>query len=359
MKKTFLIIAFLAVFITGCTSHKHSGIERPAVAGVGVNEASIFPAEEFYEIPATVKTVDASSVSSMLTGRVTSLKVKEGDTVFKGQLLLTIDSRDTAQKAIGAEAGMNEALKAAEAADQNRILVNKTYERYKNLYDEKVMTKQEFDTILTKKNVADIEYERAMHGVKRAKAGLGEVNVYRSYSQLVAPISGVVVQKNIDEGSTALAGQPLLVIENQSGLEIEANINESLKNKVKTGQKVILEADDKTVESTIFKIVPKIDPTTRTFKAKIALKGLTSGQYVKVKIPVGEKNAILIPKASVVEKGQLSGVYAVDNNNVISYRLIKAGKIYGDKFEVLSGLTSGEKIITSGMDKAVDGGVVK
>jgi RND family efflux transporter MFP subunit len=221
------------------------------------------------------------------------------------------------------------------------------------------MTKQEFDTILTKKNVADIEYERAMHGVKRAKAGLGEVNVYRSYSQLVAPISGVVVQKNIDEGSTALAGQPLLVIENQSGLEIEANINESLKNKVKTGQKVILEADDKTVESTIFKIVPKIDPTTRTFKAKIALKGLTSGQYVKVKIPVGEKNAILIPKASVVEKGQLSGVYAVDNNNVISYRLIKAGKIYGDKFEVLSGLTSGEKIITSGMDKAVDGGVVK
>jgi multidrug efflux pump subunit AcrA (membrane-fusion protein) len=55
----------------------------------------------------------------------------------------------------------------------------------------------------------------------------------------------------------------------------------------------------------------------------------------------------------------LTGVYAVDEKGVVTYRLVRVGKNYGDKVEILSGLNAGEKIITAGVEKAIDGGVIK
>lgn len=359
MKKLLLTITLLALITTGCTNKNDKEEQRPLISGLKTQTVSLTKTDDFYETSSTVNSKTNSVVSSMITGRVTSLKVKEGDRVRAGQLLLTIDSRENAQKALGAQAGVNEALKGVEAANQNRNLVNKTYERYKNLYNEKVMTKQEFDTISTQKNVADIEYQRALAGVSRAKAGLGEVGVYQSYARVTAPISGIVTQKNIDLGSTAIQGQPMLTIEAPSNLELTANINESLLNKVKVGMIVYLESNGQNIKSKITSVIPSIDPMTRTFKVKIASSGLTSGQYVKVKIPVAKKEALVIPQNSIVQKGQLTGVYTVDDKNIISYRLIRTGKTNGNNIEILSGLNNGDKIITSGIDKAVDGGEVK
>jgi RND family efflux transporter MFP subunit len=359
MKKIFILLTVFTFLISGCSSDKEKIQEKPVILGVEtkiINKSSV---DDFYETSATVKSKISSVVSSMIMGRVTSLRVKEGDKVKAGQLLLTIDSRDTAQKALGAQAGVNEAMKAAEAADQNRKLVNKTYSRYGNLYKENVMTKQEFDQISTQKRVADIEYQRALQGVERARAGLGEVGVYQSYARITAPISGVVVQKNIDLGSTAAPGQPLLTIESPSNLELVANINESMLDKVKVGTPVYLESEGKNIKSKITSVVPSIDPMTRTFKAKIALSGLTSGGYVKVKIPVAKKQTLVVPQNSVVQKGELTGVYTVDDKNIISYRLIRTGKTFGNDIEILSGLNNGDKVIVSGVDKAVDGGEVK
>ncbi|MEI8129325.1 MAG: efflux RND transporter periplasmic adaptor subunit, partial [bacterium] len=115
----------------------------------------------------------------------------------------------------------------------------------------------------------------------------------------------------------------------------------------------------KTLKTKITTVVPSVDPMTRTFKIKLDTKGLNSGLYAKVQIPVGKKDAIAVPQAAIVQKGQLTGVYTVDENNIISYRLIKTGKNLGDKVEVISGLTDGDKIIVSGVEKAVDGGEVK
>ncbi|OGH97053.1 MAG: hypothetical protein A2104_04625 [Candidatus Melainabacteria bacterium GWF2_32_7] len=359
MKKIFISLAIFSLLISGCTSDKEKAIERPQISGVEtkiINKSSV---DDFYETSATVKSKINSVISSMIMGRVTSLLVKEGDRVRAGQLLLTIDSRDTAQKTLGAQAGVNEAIKASEAAEQNRKLVNKTYKRYENLYKENVMTKQEFDQISTQRKVADIEYQRALQGVNRARAALGEVGVYQSYARITAPISGIVLDKNIDLGSTATPGQPLLTIEAPSSLELVADINENMINKVKVGAPVYLESEGKSIKSRITSVVPSIDPMTRTFKAKIALSGLNSGQYIKVKIPVAKKQAIVVPQNSVVQKGQLTGVYTVDEKNIISYRLIRTGKTFGNDVEVLSGLSNGDKVVVSRVDRAVDGGIVK
>jgi len=66
----------------------------------------------------------------------------------------------------------------------------------------------------------------------------------------------------------------------------------------------------------------------------------------------------VLERATAQNSGSLV-VYTVDEKNIISYRLIRTGKTFGNNVEVLSGLSSGDKVITSGTDKAVDGGEVK
>lgn len=359
MKKLTFSIFILSFLVSGCASKENQETKRQIISGISITPAAVTTVDEYYETSATVKTLDSSVVTGMIMGKVTSLKVKEGDKVSAGQLLLTIDNRDTAQKVIAAKAGINEAIKTAESAYQNKILTEKTFKRNKNLYKENVITKQEFDQIKAQKNIAESEYQRSLYGIERAKAGLGEVGVYQSYANVVAPVSGVVVERNIDKGSTAVPGHPLLTIEAQNNNEFEANISETYLDKIKAGMTVYLDLENKKIKSKIVSVIPKIDPDTRTFKIKIAISGLKSGQYAKIKIPVAKKQAILVPVEAVVQKGQLIGVYTVDENKIISYRLIRTGKTFGSKLEVLSGLDKGDKVITSGVDKAVDGGEVR
>ena len=360
MKKIILSLIILSALTAGCTSNKKKASEKPQISGVEMKIVNKSSVDDFYETSATVKSKISSVVSSMIMGRVTSLRVKEGDNVRAGQLLLTIDNREASQKAMGAQAGVSGALKGAEEANQNRQLTNKTYQRYEKLYKENVLTKQEFDQISTQKQLAELEYQKAMQGVNQAKAGLGEVGVYQSYSRVTAPVSGIVVQKNIDLGSMASPGQPLLTVETPSSLELVADIDESMIDKIKIGIPVYLESDGKKeVKSKITAIIPRIDPMTRTFTIKVAFSGLNSGSYAKIKIPVAKKEAITVPQNSVVQKGQLTGVYTVDEKNIISYRLIRTGKTFADDVEVLSGLSSEDKVIIKGVEKAVDGGIVK
>lgn len=354
MKKILLTMTLILLISTGCGRHAQDS-EHPIISDVQTEIVSKKPVESFYTTSATVKAKTNSVVASMLTGKVTSLAVQEGDEVKAGQLLLTIDARDLSQKASGASAGIKAAQMAANSAAQNAQMANRTYQRYKNLYDEKVITKQEFDQYTTQKNVAAMQYQQAQAGVQQARAGLGEVQVFQSYARVTAPVSGIVTQKNIDLGSTAVQGQPMLAIEAPGKMELVANIDESYLGKVKEGTEATLEIGGKNYKRKITKIVKYIDPTMRTFKAKVDITGLTGGQFAKINIPVAKKDAITVPKSAVVQKGELTGVYAVDADNVVSYRIIRTSKAYGDRVEVLSGLSDGDKIIISNLDKVTDG----
>jgi multidrug efflux pump subunit AcrA (membrane-fusion protein) len=87
--------------------------------------------------------------------------------------------------------------------------------------------------------------------------------------------------------------------------------------------------------------------------------GLRSGLYARVKIPSGKKEALLAPQGAIVEKGQLTGVYAVDGQGIVTYRLIRTGKAYDGNREILSGLKPNDRIIVQGVEKARDGGIIE
>jgi len=338
--------------LTGCKDKVKPGVrevKREQVTGVTLEVMNPAEVAEYYETSGTVRAKTTSVISSRMMGTVTALKVKEGDRVSAGQLLLTIDDSDVVQKVKAAE-------KAVEGAKQQQALSGITYERYKKLYDEKALAGQELDQIETQKKVADIEYERA-------RAMLAEARVFHGFTRITSPSSGIITEKKIEPGSMAVPGMPLLAVEDNSAYRIEVNVDEKMTGRVKAGMEVsvFIESLNRELSGKVTEVVPSIDPMSRSFLVKTSLRGedLKNGYYARVAIPVGKKEALLVPKKAVVEKGQLTGVYAVDGNSVITYRLVRAGKPYGDKVEILSGLNPGDTVVVDGVEKAVDGGVVK
>ncbi len=364
--KNLITVLILFLFIAACkdgAESDHAGIERPIVTGVKTREIKKAGVDEYYRASGTVKARTVSDVASRVMGTVTSIEVKEGDTVSEGELLLTIDDADMAQREAQAKEGYREVSKALEAAGQNKRLTDLTYGRYRNLYEEKAISEHEMDEIETRKKIADIEYEKAQAGLNRAKAGFEEARINLEFTKIKAPAAGIVTGKNVEVGDMAVPGAPLLRVEDNSSYRLEVNVDEKLHGDLRVGMPVYADIGSLNlrVEGRVAEIVPAIDPGTRTFLVKIDLDGesLKTGLYARVLIPVGKKETILVPAEAVVEKGQLVGVYTVGSDGVINYRLIRIGSEYNGGIEVLSGLKEGDIVIVEGSDRAIDGGIIE
>ncbi|MGO9144864.1 MAG: efflux RND transporter periplasmic adaptor subunit [Desulfomonilia bacterium] len=346
----FVCMMMFSGFWLGCK--ERAGKEeaaKPSVIGVTVSAVAPSQVDELYETSGTIHSDRVSVIASRVMGAVTSLHVQEGDFVKAGQLLITLDDRDAILR-------MKAASMALEAARQNMDLTETTWKRYRNLYDQKALSGQEMDQFETQRNVAKAEFERA-------KAIMEEAKTYLAFTRITSPDAGVVTKKQINMGSMASPGMPLLVIEVVGDAYVEAAIDEGLSSRIRKGMpaEVNIDALEKHFQGTVREVIPDINPASRTFIVKISLpdKDLKSGLYVRVKIPVGMRKAILVSESAIVHKGQLTGVYVVDAKGVITYRLIREGTLVDKSIEVLSGLFPNERIITDGIDKAIDGGVIK
>lgn len=344
------VVAALCICgVAGCgDDHKERGIERPVVTGVTVTVVGTTMTREVYEATGTVRSERTSIVASRVLAVVTSLRVREGDTVKSGQLLLTLDDRDAAER-------LNAATQALEAARQNLGLAEATWRRYHGLFEQKVIAGQEMDQIENRHNVAKAEYERA-------RAMAEEARTYLGFTRITSPGHGVVAEKRTDAGSMAVPGIPLLVIEGGGGAHVEAAVDEGLTSKIRTGMpvEVTIDALEERFQGKVREILPAVDPGSRTFLVKIGLEDnrLRSGLFARVGFPAGTREKILVPAGAIVRKGQLIGVYVVDGERLVTYRLIRTGPASAAGTEVLSGLMPGERIVTGGIERAVDGGII-
>jgi len=173
------LLAGIAAMMAGCGEkgkHGPASAERPPVTGVEVITAGAVSRESFAEVVGTVRAKTIAAVAPQVMGRVTSLPVAEGDRVKKGALLATIDDTQIrAQLAaaeamvVEAEAGLEEAKRFVAQAEASRTLAEKTYERYRMLSEEKVVTPQEFDEMEVKRTVAVKDTNGRLTGGPRAR----------------------------------------------------------------------------------------------------------------------------------------------------------------------------------------------
>jgi RND family efflux transporter MFP subunit len=158
--------------------------------------------------------------------------------------------------------------------------------------------------------------------------------------------------------------QPLFTVEDEGSYLLEIAVPESLLPRIRTGMPVRVSMDGVSGSSTlpIREIVPTADPVSRTFIAKISLsaKGLRSGMFGRAELPVGGTvETLLVAKSAVLERGALTSVWVVDRDRVARLRLVKVGRTVGDRVEILSGLTPGERVVTAGTGKVSEGARVE
>ncbi|MBL0739571.1 efflux RND transporter periplasmic adaptor subunit, partial [Chryseolinea lacunae] len=164
---------------------------------------------------------ETAMISTRMMGFITDIKVKPGDEVKKGQLLVTISNDDILAKRAQARAIVSETEAALRDAQ-------KDYERYTELFKQQSASQKELENITLNYNSVKAKAEAARQMQNEADAML-------AYSDLRAPFTGVVVQKNSDAGSMANPGMPILILEQYGSFQVNTSVTESDIDLVKVG----------------------------------------------------------------------------------------------------------------------------
>jgi multidrug efflux pump subunit AcrA (membrane-fusion protein) len=392
-----VIVAMLvvwAVFNTSCEKKPKAATEKsPIVQGLRIEKIALAPTEDFYEATGTVQAKSTTTISSKIMGSVLALRVRQGEGVRAGQMLIEIDSRDAAAQLQKAQAGFREAQQAVSEAEQaisaaeaakasaeaNRKFAAATFARFQALLERKAISPQEFDEAKAKYQVAEAETARAdkmiqtfaakknqaLAKIDQAKADITTAQIYAGYGRIVSPINGIVTTKQIEVGAMAAPGTPLLTIEDNSQYRLEAAVEESQLGRVHMQETVQVRIDalgDEELAGKVVEIVPTADAASRSYIVKIDLPAtslLRSGLYGKARFTTGQKQALTIPQKAIVQQGQLAGVYVVDESGIAHLRFIKTGKMHGDQIEVLSGISDGDRVVVEGLANLSDGSRVQ
>lgn len=385
------LAASAALFAAGCggTAEKTENKAADPVRNVSTTRVTRSSIEDFYEATGTVKARTTTQVSANMMGRIITFSAAEGDTVTRGQTLVEIDaaeSRTQLQKARAglaeAQAGISEIERSVEAAnaavrtaEANKQLADVTFGRIKELYDRRSATAQEFDEARSRSRVAASELDRAKAGVQvviskrkqlnarieQARADIAAAQVSQGYSRITSPVSGVVVQKFAEAGSTAAPGVPLLAIEDNSQYRLEAAVEESRSRSVRVGARVNVRIDAigaNDIYGTIAEVMPSADAASRSYTVKIDLPAdarLRTGLYGLARFPVAQKEAITVPLTAIVFRGQLKGAFVVAPDGTAQFRIVTTGTESEGMAEVLSGLSEGDEIVTADTATMTDG----
>jgi len=386
------LVALVLSTACGHETPEVSRAEAPVAQGIRVGAAVVEPVNEVIEAVGTVRSRTQTLIASKVQGYVREVRGREGDLVEQSALLVVVDDRDLRARSDRALAALAEArmaldeitrtLAEAEAglrsAEADTRYADATATRYRQLFDKELISAQEYEgtDARRKSAAAAVEQARArilavtarqhqaLQRIEQARADLHSAQIALGETRIAAPESGVVVERRVEPGNLAVPGQPLLVLDDPRHYRLETQVGESAVGRVRLGQTapVVLDAVAPTLEGRVAEMIPAADPASRSVTVKLDLParpGLRSGMFGRARFPAGERKALLVPATALVDRGQLTGVYVVDDQNVARFRLVTAAERGGARVEILSGLNAGEHVVIEGTERVADGGRVE
>jgi len=322
---------------------------------------------EYYEAVGTVRPRTETSIESQITGRILEIRVRPGERVTKGKLLVVLDSRELQSRLDQARQGLSSARARQEQAKQGvraaRAVLDQAesdYKRIKSFFESEAATAQDLEK-------AESAYLQAKAGLKQAEdvlkeAGAGAIQAEKvieqnqislGYTRILAPEEGEVVKRLAEPGDLAWPGKPLVVLQTRGALRLQALVREGLIKRISPGEvfNVAVDALDTVLEGTVEEIIPSADPQTRTFLVKVGLpghEGLFPGMFGRLIVPVEKREVVVIPKNALTRIGQLE-VVTVKENGKWQQIFVRTGRNIGnDALEILSGLKGGEMLALRG-----------
>lgn len=344
------------------------------------------------ELSGSIRPVEQATLSTRVMGRITALSLESGDRFRKGDVLASIDVMDinaqTGQAQLGvaqaqaevfrSQASLNQLESQKLEAQSALRLAQVTQSRMSRLQAEGAVSQSVLDDANTALEQARARVAQSEAGIRQSQAEIDQTqaavsraelsvissDISASYGTIIAPFDGVVVQKMAYEGEMAAPGTPLLKVENPNKLELEIAVPEENLRLVRVGQsvKVQFDAVNQTINGTIQQIVPAANAQSRSFLVKIPLNNsskLISGMFGRIALPLGaNRETLLVPTKALIQRGQLQGVYVVEGTEekaIAVLRWVKTGKPQNEQIEIVSGLKTGDRIITSNIIQLSDG----
>lgn len=362
-------LALLMAFQAGAfaTDKINPGIKKAfeitAQETITIEKVSI---PEYHHSIGTVRSRDEIDVIPRIIARILEVKVRSGDNVKRGDIIAVLDAKDL-QAAVSQGQEQYRAVSAAIYAADEQIksaeavleLAKKEHVRAKTLFEQNAIAKRTFDEAGTALKQAEAAKQQAIQQKRAAQAqaaaagqSIKQAEVGYEYATVLSPIDGIVAERLADPGDLGNPSSVILRIFDPKTMLLEVPIRESLVKDVVVGTEVIynVSALDKEYEGKVIEVVPYVDPSTRTFLAKISIDNpyeLMPGMYGTVKIPLkSTKNVILIPETALIKTGQLESVTEVKDKTQYR-RQVKTVKSSDGMLEVVSGLTHGQTIIKS------------
>ena len=301
------------------------------------------------------------TVRSRVDGQIVKINFVEGQNVTAGQALVEIDPRPYQVQLEQAEGQL--------AKDQAQLKdVQVDYERFKLLFQEGVIPKQQLDT--QQAQVGTFE-----GAIKADNATIDNAKLQIMYSHITAPISGRVGLRLVDMGNMVHATDTsgLLVITQLQPIATLFSLPQDqlpqVMARMKKGAPISVEAYDrdnttKLGTGKLLTIDNQIDTTTGTYKLKAVFDNtkneLFPNQFVNVHLLVDtKKNVVLVPTTAILRGPQGTYVFAVGSDNNVKIHIVTLAEANGNITGISSGLNPGDVVVTDGQDKLQDGSKVE
>lgn len=318
-------------------------VDRSAIAiPVTVMSSVMAPLSANFTVPGTLEPYDQAKVMLNAQGKLASLSVDLGSQVTKGQV---IGSLDMAQKQLDLQ-----------AAELSLARLKKDHDRFKELLEGKATSQMSFD---------DVEYQ-----YKNAKVKVDQIRQQIRDSQLIAPVSGVVVAKNVEIGEFVGSNTAVVEVVDVTRLKAKVYVSESDAYRVRTGQEVSITTGIYPGESFAGKVTfvsPRGD-ANHNYEVEVDLMNskdhpLKSGTFITAAFSDNaEGEAILIPKTALGEGLKDPYVFLVQGTDSVmraTKRQITLGREVGDRITVENGLKAGESVVLTGQLNLAEGTLVR
>ena len=345
-----LITAGSLLSFTACKKKEtKSGEEK--VFNVQAKDIVKKPLRPFIESIGTLNPFEEVTISAEVEGVLRSVKVDEGSQVSKGMLLAAIDDSDYGLEVKRAEA----ALRQAEATLENTKL---EFKRKDALFKEELVTKQQYDDVVTRLSLTEAE-------VERAKASLAIARLKLSKTKITSPIACVVKEKRVSAGDFVKNGTSLLVIIQSNPIKLRFTVPEKDVGRLKMNQEVILKVDGfpgSEFKGKVNIIFPNVEEKTRTLQVEALVPNsngiLKPGLFAKVILYTsGERDTIVVPVTALLYEAEKVKVFIIEGDRA-KEREVKLGSKYGELMEIIDGVKDGEKIVAIGQQNLSEGAKV-
>lgn len=343
-------------------------LRRPAgeqVPLVEVDRAKRVPVREQLSLIGALKPEAQVEVSFKISGKLGAVYYDVGDRVRRGALLARLEDEEQRQGVRQAEAALEVAqaqLKQRQAEVEN---LERQFSRAQELHEHNLIPRQELDDLETRLRSARAQLELAMAQVAQSEAGLAQWRIQLEHTRLLAPMAGFVARRYLDPGAIVNPQSPIFSLVDLSKMKILVNVVEGHLSKIKPGLPAQIAVDaypQRSFVGKVARISPVLDPATRTAEVEIELPNtellLRGEMTARVELALsGERQALVLPREALVQRGQQKGVYVLESETV-RFHPVETGVVQGGNIEVI-GIGEQENLVVRGANLLRDGSRVR